>query len=276
MRKTKDKELKVRLSFLRKQKWHEEIPMEIFSEHFRKDHLLSRIDARVKMLFCLAILGMVLSYKGLVFPLLILCISSMLCMRMKIPLKIFLLRFSEPLFIASVVILLKSLFSGQEAVFSIEMAGIAITGHKDGFMDGLQIGSRILGAVSVVAVLGFSTPFTEVVAGLSWFRIPRGFVEILLFAYRYIFVLLDDAMVIYNSQKNRLGYSSIRRGLSSFGVLAGSLTLKAFEHSQNTTLAMIQRGYDGNMPMLKHKPFKPSEVIVSIVLLAAMGFAWKI
>ena len=219
---------------------------------------------------------MVLSYKGLAFPLLILGISLCLCIRMNIPFKVFLLRFSEPVFIASVVILIKFLFSGQEAMFSVKMWGITITGHKDGLMDGLQIGSRILGAVSVVALLGFSTPFTEFMAGLSWMRVPKGFIEILLFAYRYIFVLLEDAMVIYSSQKNRLGYSSIKKGLNSFGTLTGSLIIKAFEQSLNITTAMIQRGYDGNMPMLKHKPFQAAEIAVSIFIIISLGAIWQI
>jgi len=127
----------------------------------------------------------------------------------------------------------------------------------------------------VVALLGFSTPFTEIMAGLSWFRVPRGFIEILLFAYRSLFTLFEDAMVIYTAQKNRLGYSSVRRGLGSFGVLAGSLTLKAFENSQNTTVAMVQRGYDGTMPMLDHRPFKYSEVAVACLFVLAAGFLWK-
>jgi cobalt/nickel transport system permease protein len=143
-------------------------------------------------------------------------------------------------------------------------------------MDGLRIGSRIFGAVSIVAVMGFSTPFTEFIAGLSWLRVPRGFIEILMFAYRYIFVLLEDAIIIFHAQKNRLGYSSIRRGLDSFGTLSGSLMLKALEHSHNITVAMIQRGYDGNIPMLKHKPFKPSEIIASVLFITAMGLVWTI
>ncbi len=153
---------------------------------------------------------------------------------------------------------------------------INISGYKDGLMDGLMIAVRIMGAVSIVTVMGFSTPFTEFIAGLSWLKVPKGFIEILMFAYRYIFVLFDDAMVIYNAQKNRLGYSNIRRGLGSFGILTGSLMLKAFEHSHNITVSMIQRGYDGNMPILKHKPFKLSEVVVSVLAITAMGIVWKI
>ncbi|MBA4349302.1 MAG: cobalt ECF transporter T component CbiQ, partial [Thermodesulfovibrio sp.] len=219
--------------------------MEIFSEHLRKDHFLAKIDARAKLLVALSLLVMVLSYKGFVFPLLITSLCLFLCIRMKIPFRIFILRFSEPLLIATVVVILKFFFSGNDVMFSVNIIGIKLAGHRDGLMDGLMIASRIVGAVSIVAVLGFSTPFIEFIAGLSWLKVPKGFIEILMFAYRYIFVLFEDAMVIYNAQKNRLGYSNIRRGLGSFGTLAGSLILKAFEHSHNITVAMIQRGYDG-------------------------------
>lgn len=249
--------------------------MEFFSENFKKEHFLLRIDARVKLLVAIILLIMVLSYKGFAFPLLVFLLGIASGIRMKIPLKVFIVRFSEPLFIAMVLILIKFLFSGKEALWSLSLAGITVTGYKDGLIEGLLIASRIAGAVSVFALLGFATPFTEFIASLSWLKIPRGFIEILIFAYRYIFVLIEDATVIYIAQRNRLGYSSIKRGLSSFGTLTGALTLKAFEQSQSITTAMVQRGYNGNIPMLKHKPFKFSEIVVSLLFVTAMGFIWK-
>lgn len=250
--------------------------MELLSEHFKKEHMLSGIDARVKVMVAFALLIMILSYKGFTLPLCVTLLCLFLFMKMKIPSRVFILRFSEPLFIAFVVLILKFLFSGKNEMFSFTISGIRIAGHTDGIVEGLLIACRIIGAVSVVAALGFSTPLIELMAGLSWLKVPKGFIEILMFAYRYIFVLLEDATVIYSAQKNRLGYSSIRRGLSSFGTLAGTLTIKAFEHSENITVAMVQRGYDGNIPMLKHKPFKPSEIIASVLFIAATAFIWTI
>lgn len=249
--------------------------MHLFSEHIRKDHSLSKIDARVKLVFTLAILAMVLSYKGFFFPLMVLGGCIFLCVYIKVPLKVFLMRFSEPLFIAIVLILLKFFFTGKEALFTMDIAGIKITGYLDGLKDGLMIACRILGAVSIVVILGFTTPFAKLIAALSWLRVPKGLIEISIFAYRYIFTILEDAFVIYNAQKNRLGYLSIKQGLVSFGTLAGFLIIKAFDHSQNTTVAMVQRGYNGDIPMLKHKPFRVSEVIVSFLIIAAVGFVWQ-
>lgn len=250
--------------------------MDHFSEHFRRGNFLTRVDARVKLLICLALLVMVLSYKGFAFPLLVTSLCLFLCLRMRVPLRVFALRFSEPAFIALMVVLLKFLFTGKEVVFSVEVFGRGIDGHSDGLIEGLLIASRIAGAVSVVAVLGFATPFAEIISALSWLRVPKGLIEVMMFAYRYIFVLLEDTMVIYNAQKNRLGYSSVRRGLRSFGILSGSLVLKAFENSQHTATAMLQRGYDGDMPMFKHRPFKCPEVFASVLFVLVLGVAWRL
>ena len=249
--------------------------MEMFSEYFKKDHLLSRVDARLKLLVSLSLLGMILSYRGFLLPLLLAALCLSVCLAMRVPLKLFALRFAEPLFIIAILLVLKLFFAGNDILFTLNIFSINLIGYKDGLREGLLIGSRIIGAVSVVALMGFSTPFTEFMAGLSWFRIPKGFIEILMFAYRYIFVLLEDALVIYGAQKNRLGYSTMKRGIRSFGTLTGALTLKAFESSQNISVAMLQRGYDGNIPMLKAKPFQAVEITISLLFVIAMGVVWK-
>jgi len=250
--------------------------MELFSEDLRKDHLLSKVDARIKLMVALALLVMVLSHQGMFFPLFITCFCLLLCLGMKVPLRTIGIRFSEPLFVAAVLVLLKLFFSGTSMLFSVNLLGVKIIGYQEGLVEGLRIGSRIVGAVSILAVMGFSTPFVEFLASLAWFRVPRDLIEILLFAYRYLFVLLDEGTVIYHAQKTRLGYSSLKRSFNSFGILTGSLILKTFEHSQNTVVAMIQRGYDGHIPILTHRSLKKSQILGLILLIILMGFLWMI
>lgn len=250
--------------------------MHHFTRHTdTSDHLLVRCDPRVKLLAILALLVMVLSCRGFAFPLLTAGLCGGLCLSLGVRLKVLALRFAEPLFITLMVLLLKLLFTGRVELFSVHIFGVGIVGHQDGLLEGLHIASRIAGAVTLVALLGFATPFTELMGALSWLQVPRGFIEVALFAWRYLFVLLDDAQVVYSSQKNRLGYTGYRRGLRSFGTLAGALVIKAFDNSQTVTTAMIQRGYDGTMPMFKHKPFRVAEALVSVVFIIAMAIMWR-
>ncbi len=247
-----------------------------FSDNFKKDHFLTAVDARVKLIVTLALLVMVLSYKGMLFPLIVAAGSLVLCFIMRIPLRVLALRMAQPLFIASVVLFLKFFFSGNEIMFSLNLFGFELAGHRDGLLEGARITARIVGGVSLVVALGFATPFLEFVAALSWLKVPKAFIEIMMFAYRYIFLFLDDANTIYSAQRNRLGYVGIRRGLHSFGVLTGSLVLRGFEQSQKTADAMMQRGYTGDMPMLKGKPLKAADIFIALLIVIAGGVVWII
>ncbi len=91
-----------------------------------------------------------------------------------------------------------------------------------------------------------------------------------------VMMFFEEAQVIYKSQKNRLGYSSMRRSFNSFGILSGSLVIRAFDHSAHMTTALRQRGYDGRLPELEGKPFKAKEVAGAIVLISVMVVLWKL
>ena len=236
---------------------------------------LTRMDARVKLISTLVLLAMVISCGRYAFPLFTAGLCLVLCLVLGVRLKVLAIRFAEPLFLAVLVIILKLFFSGHEPLFSVTLLGWEVAGYRDGLLEGLLIASRVVGAVSLVALLGFSTSFTDIMAALAWLRVPRGFIDVALFAWRYLFVLFDDAQVVYSAQKNRLGYAGYRRGLRSFGALTGALVIKAFDGSQTITTAMVQRGYDGTMPLLKHKPFKATEVIVSVLLVLSLGMVWQ-
>ncbi len=238
--------------------------------------LLSRIDGRIKLLTALALLIMVLSAGDWLFPLATAGLCITVCRMRGVPMKTLLFRFAEPGFIIIMIVLLKLFFTGTVPLFTLHFAGLEVSGYREGLSEGLAIGSRITGAVAVMATLVFFTPFTELMAALSWLRVPRVFIDITIFAWRYLFLLFDDAKVIYSAQKNRLGYSGYRKGLRSFGTLTGTLVIKAFDSSQSVTTAMVQRGYDGTMPMLKQKPFRSVEIAAGCAFLMCMGMLWTI
>lgn len=249
---------------------------ECFADNFRQQHILSRVDARVKTLVTFALLLMVISSKGMFFPIFIAVSSLSLCIAMRIPLRHMFIRFAQPMFIALVVLLLKLFFTGQEVLFTLNLYGIEITGHKDGLLEGMRITSRVIGGVSLVIALGFAAPFTEFVAALSWLKVPRQFTEIMMFAYRYLFVFLEEAVTIYQAQKNRLGYAGIKKGLHSFGVLTGALVLRCIDQSQKTSEAMELRGYTGDLPLLMHEPLRHGEVAFAVLIVAFGGVIWMI
>jgi cobalt/nickel transport system permease protein len=239
-------------------------------------HPLFLVDARIKLAVALSLLVMVASSGSFILPLVTAGTCLALCLSMKVRIRLLLIRFAEPLFIAVVILVLKAIGSGSIPLREVHLPFADMTIHKDGLVEGFRLASRIVGGVAVVAAVGFATTFTELLAALAWFRIPREVTEVAMFAWRYLFVLGDDAQVIHAAQKNRLGYVGIRRSFRSFGTLAGALVIKAFDASHIMTTSMIQRGYDGNMPLLRHKPLRWGELLPAAAIVAAMGVLWTV
>ena len=241
-----------------------------------KNTFIKRADPRLVIIVGIVLIIMIVSSKTALFPSIVGCLSLALALYMKVSIKSWLMRFSEPVFIAVVLVTIKFFYTGVVPMTSFNLLGIEFTGNYDGLMDGLLIAIRMLCAVSVVSVLSFAISFTDFVSALAWMKIPRGFVDVLVFTFRYIFLLFDEATVIYDAQRNRLGYTNVRRALSSFGTLAGSLTIKAFESSHNIAVAMKQRGYDGNLPQTQRASLKPKDIALTALIIFIAGVAWKI
>lgn len=219
------------------------------------------VDPRVRLLAALALLALVVSSPAAAFPGIVaaVCLPAAVCCGMR-P-RTLLLRLLHPLFICIVILLLKA--AGPTA------HGAA--GHA-----GPLIAARIMGAVSVALLLGQVTNFTETMAALAWLRVPRTLVEVALFAWRSLFMLYDDAGVVYSAQKNRLGYCGTRRALRSFGAMAGMLVIKAFDSSHAMTVAMTQRGYDGRLPLMHGTRPSLAQLAGLALFVLTATIAWRL
>jgi cobalt/nickel transport system permease protein len=153
----------------------------ISSHPLDPSHWIGSLDPRVKLLSALALLGMVISSRGIGFPLLVTVLSTLFCLSLRVRPKVLALRFSEPVFIAATVLVLKLFCAGKVPLFSWHIAGFELVGYRDGLWEGARIASRIAGGVTVLAVVGFSTPFTELMAALSWLKVPQVLIDVALF-----------------------------------------------------------------------------------------------
>jgi cobalt/nickel transport system permease protein len=224
---------------------------ELFSDIFaRKDNTFTRMGARAKMIvaFC-TILAVIFSTRiwmpSLAF---VVCVTAMLVIG--IPVKLVLVRLAGPMSIVIVLVVLQTFLTPGTAIARFSLFGSNFQASHEGFMRGIVLGSRVLGAVSAILLLGSVTPAYKIFHGLRWFRVPEGWVEIALLVYRYTFTLLDQTADVAAAQKMRLGYSGVRRSLTSLGVLAGTVVIRSMDQAMRTYEAMSLRGYQGSMPFV--------------------------
>jgi cobalt/nickel transport system permease protein len=97
-------------------------------------------------------------------------------------------------------------------------------------------------AIVLVAVTGFPA----LCAALERLGMPRVFAVQLLFLHRYIFVLTDEGGRVARARQLRsCGNKGL--GLHHFGSLVGHLLLRTWERAERIHLAMLARGFTGEL-----------------------------
>ena len=250
---------------------------DLFSDIFTyRDNALTRIDPRVKLLVAVAALVAVVTSARPFLPLalFVLCLGTVAALR--VPARLVALRLAAPLSTVAVLIVIQTFTTGTTPLFTLSLGGWTFTARAEGLKLGLLLGARVLGALSIVLLLGIATPAHRIFQALRSFRISKEWVEIAILMYRYIFVLMDRAGDLAAAQRLRLGYTARGRALASFAALAGATVVHSFEQAGRTHDAMRLRGYRGTMPFgplpaLGHRDIMLIALFV-IAIAVAFGF----
>lgn len=255
---------------------------DVFSDCFaHKDNFLTRIDARIKMIFVFGAIIITLFSRTPHLSIIIAFLSLGFLISVRIPPKIILLRLLAPLTIAIVILCIQMFFYGTTPLFKLIVFGFHLAGYKEGLFRGLLIAGRVTGCISLIIFLSMTTPVNTLLRAASWFRISKTWIEIALITYRYVFVLIEDAITIRDAQKVRLGYSNLSRSVRSLAELTGSVFIRAYDQSISTYEAMQLRGYSGTTKVSFEGGFKLKDgvhfVIFSIILslLIALNLYWR-
>jgi len=219
-----------------------------------KIHLL---DPRVKLVLTLAfILTTALTPIG-AWPIYILLFSIILSIEILSELGVVYVLKRAMLAIPFVLAALPVIFttSGQELVrFSFGEWSFNITVTGLGRFISIALKSWI--SIQAAIVLASSTTFPELLVAMQAIKAPRLLVAIFGLMWRYLFVLGDEALRLMRARLARSGHSDLsglKPGGNIYwrakvtGGMAGSLFLRAFERSDRIYMAMISRGYDGEV-----------------------------
>ena len=215
---------------------------EIFSEEYaRKNGLLQRLPARLKLIGLLSVLITIAFLKTLA-PIFILYLFSLaLACLSRINIFYFLLR-------VWVFIPLFSLFIAIPALFSAfspgEVIFLGIT--KQGVANASLFVIRVLTSVSFCILVMLTTRHTVLLKSLRSLGVPLIFVATFMMCYRYIFIFVKITEEMYLGIKSRLinGFKD-RKARKVVAWHLGVLWEKSRQMSEEVYLAMVSRGYSG-------------------------------
>jgi cobalt/nickel transport system permease protein len=130
---------------------------------------------------------------------------------------------------------------------------------------------RVATSVSLVVLVTLTTTWTRLLAALRALLVPRLFVTVLAMAYRYLFHLLGAVTDMYEARRARTVGADARGrlGRATVAATAGALFGKAHALSEEVHLAMVARGFVGDVGTLRPTRVRSRDVAVALVLVVA-------
>ena len=264
-----------------------------FLDPFREsDSPVHRLDPRVKFILAVAFIFTAALTPAGAWPVYLLLLSLVLSVELLCGLGIGYVLKRSMLALPFVLAAIPLVFTlPGEPLFSFSTGSLSLTISQPGVERFLSIALKSWISVQAAIVLASTTSFPDLLAAMRSVKIPSLLVSIFGLMWRYLFVLADEALRLLRAHQARSGQTD-RPGLKPGGSIAwrgrvaggmaGSLFLRAFERSDRIYMAMLARGYDGE---LRTSPLPPiqsgsrlllyASLVLFILLLAAAVLFWS-
>jgi cobalt/nickel transport system permease protein len=253
-----------------------------------RDSLIHRLDPRIKLVLTLAfILTNALIPPG-AWPAYILLFALILSVEILSELGVGYVLKRSALAIPFVLAALPLIFTiPGKTLFSLTIGSWVITATYAGLERFISIALKSWISMQAAIMLAASTSFPDLLVAMRAIHIPQLLVSIFGLMWRYMFVLVDEASRLMRARAARSGQSNLpgtkNGGNISWrarvtGGMAGSLLLRAFDRSDRIYMAMVSRGYDGEVRTLSIPAVQTIQWVVLIATLtllgALLGFAY--
>jgi cobalt/nickel transport system permease protein len=161
------------------------------------------------------------------------------------------------------------------ASFSVGFTQIEIT--DAGLLRFVSILIRSWLSVQIAILLVAVTQFPDLMHAFRHLKAPAVIVAVISFTYRYLFVLVDEALRLLRAREAR---SALAQGARSGGSLlwrarvtgnmVGQLFLRSYERSDRIYNAMLSRGYRGHLHTLNPHEMRQGDWAAAALGLAAL------
>jgi cobalt/nickel transport system permease protein len=225
--------------------------MEEYLDGYAQTNGLREVDSRLKLLLGLGAILIILISSSPWAPLFIAAtMAGVTIFLARIPVRLYLSLLCIPLSFALfsvIVILLVS--GGGTPLLSVSVGGIPLTVTTASANLSLLILARTFGGMSVLFFIALSTPMIEIFSTMQSLRLPGVVIDLSMLIYHFIFILVGEAIAIYNAQTIRHGYTSLKRSVHSLAMLGGMLFIRAWQQGEELITAMDARCYDGRLEL---------------------------
>ncbi|MBZ5721279.1 MAG: cobalt ECF transporter T component CbiQ [Acidobacteriia bacterium] len=212
--------------------------------------LLQQLDPRVRLVGMLALVLAVVLCRRLDIIAALLGLAVMIAIASRVSIASLAKRVWLVIFVFTGLIALPALFiTPGSPVLILPALSLAISAQ--GLRTAILLVLRVETAVTFTTVLVLCTPWVQVLKALRSLHLPAEVVTMLAMTHRYVFLLIETANQMFESRQSRMvGQLTGPEKRKMTARTAGVLLNKSIDMSQEIYLAMLSRGFRGEIRLL--------------------------
>ncbi|MBE3569633.1 MAG: cobalt ECF transporter T component CbiQ [Bacillales bacterium] len=231
---------------------------------------------KITLSLCLLLFSLIVK-SPLISLIVFILMSTFTVVLARIPLSYYTKLLVLPLFflISGIVTILISFTEGHavisDVIWSTHIGHWQIGISNESIKRAVDLVFVVLSSVSCLYFLILTTPMTSIFDVLRKLKLPSLLIELITLTYRFIFVIMEESVNMYQAQSSRLGYITIRQGMKSLGLLISILFLKVFERTKQLSIAMNSRCYEDEILFLDQSyRYSPVNWLIIAAIFAGM------
>ncbi|MDD1713027.1 MAG: cobalt ECF transporter T component CbiQ [Methanoregulaceae archaeon] len=238
---------------------------------------LREVNPYLKLAAGLGAILLCLLSGGFIAPLFIaLLLSGAVLILARVDLRTYATLFIVPLLFAFTGIIVIILLSGGSGVYWswTPLPNLTFSITRDSINEGFFVFCRVIGGMSALFFIALTTPMTDLFTVMRQVRIPDVVLDLAMIIYRSIFSMMDQLVQTYQAQVMRLGYSSFRESVNSFGTLCGSVFIASWNAGEDFIRAMDARCYNGKFASIGET--RPVELAPLVMVVAFLVISFTV
>ena len=234
----------------------------LLSEHAAtQPGLLQQLDPRVRVIGILALVISVVVCRRLEAIAALLLVAIAIAVASRVSLASLAKRVWLLILGFTGLIALPALFlTPGEPLFTARALHLAIS--VQGIRTAMLLVLRVETAATLTTVLVLSTAWTHILKALRSLHLPAEIVTMLAMTHRYVFLLIETANQMFESRQSRtVGILNGSEQRKMTARTAGVLLSKSIELSHEVYLAMLSRGFRGEVRLLTDFRLRPRDYV---------------
>ncbi len=154
------------------------------------------------------------------------------------------------------MLLLLPFVTPGDPLFTLHLGRLELAATYEGWEAALLPGLRMITAFLGMVLLAATTTLPEILHALKHLKVPRILIVLMEFTVRYLVVVLDELSRMQTAKKARAFAAGKNlwhwHTIKTLGSTLAILFLRSYDRAERVYLAMLARGYDGNLPCCGH------------------------